>query len=64
MLFVHCSTHLTLQRQPCEVKIKALHFAGGPGWESAFQCRGRGFDTWVGNWDSTCRGATKPVCQD
>ena len=31
------------------------------GKESVFQCRGRGFDPWSGNYDPTCHGATKPV---
>ena len=31
------------------------------GWESAFQCGGRQFNTWWGNQDLTCRGATKPA---
>ena len=31
------------------------------GTESIFQCRGRGFDPWLGNWDPTCHRATKPT---
>ena len=31
------------------------------GWESALQCRGCGFDPWLGNWDPTYQEATK-VC--
>ena len=30
-------------------------------WESAFQCRGRGFGPWSGNWDPTrCRATSLP----
>ena len=31
------------------------------GWESAFQCRGCRFQSWLGNQDLTCCGATKPT---
>lgn len=33
------------------------------GWEPAFQCRGHGLGIWLGNWDPTSRGATKPAPQ-
>ena len=39
---------------------------GLPWWsndnEYALQCRGRGFDPWLGKQDPSCCGATKPVC--
>ena len=28
------------------------------------QCRGCGFDLWLGIWDPACHGATKPSCHD
>ena len=41
---------------------------GGPWWssgeESTLQCRGRGFDPWLRNWDPTGRGATRPLCHN
>ena len=43
--------------------IKVKFLMGLPWWpsgkESAFQCRGCGFDPWSGNLDLTCRRATK-----
>ena len=46
--------------------VHSLNFRLGLSWwssgkESAFQCRERGFDPWLGNEDPTCLRETKPM---
>ena len=36
-------------------------FPGGPVVKTLFQCRGCGFDPWLGNLDPICLWATKPM---
>ena len=46
------------ESQMLKVSLGLLWWSSGQ--ESVFQCREWGFDSWLGNQDPTCHGATKP----
>ena len=42
-------------------KIHKIKFELKNKKESTFQCRGHGFDGWLGNWDASCQESTWPM---